>query len=60
MTRTPQDAGQITAIGVMDDKCIVTTATRKLFVSGSGACLQRTQWHLFQVPQLLPSDVGCV
>lgn len=57
--RTPPDAGQISAIGVLDDKCVIFTPTRSLWCSGSGpnsAGLGST----FSAPQLLTNDTGCI
>jgi hypothetical protein len=59
MGRTNQDAGDISALGVMDDKCVVFTPTNAFWVAGSGgnaAGIGAT----FTSPQLLTNDTGCI
>jgi hypothetical protein len=55
----PQDIGALTAVGVVDDKAILYTGTRKLVVFGAGPNPAGSQ-GTYSTPQLLPSDVGCV
>ncbi len=56
--RIPQGIGGLTAVGVVDDKAILFTETRKLVVFGDGPTSAGAQ-GTYSNPQLLPSDVGC-
>jgi hypothetical protein len=57
--RIQQDIGPLTAIGVLDDKAVLYTPTRKAVIFGTGPNPDGLQGS-YSDPQLLPSDVGCI
>lgn len=55
----PTALGGLSAIGILDDKVILYTPTRKLALWGAGPSPDGLQGS-YSEPQLLPSDVGCM
>lgn len=57
--RIPQGSGDLSAIGVLDDKVVLHTPRPKFVVFGQGPAVDGTQ-NGYSTPQLLPSAHGCV
>lgn len=55
----PQEIGGLVAVGVLDDKAILYTGSRKAVIFGTGPLANGLQ-NGYSTPQLLPTDVGCI
>jgi hypothetical protein len=56
--RVSQDIGALTAVGVMDDKLVLYSATDKAALVGNGPTPTGLQ-STYSDPQSLPGDIGC-